>query len=68
MYALEINPLWLEIGGPAAAAGVVLGALAGWLVARRRSRALEAELDETAALIKSQEAVEAERQAFERPS
>ena len=63
MYALEINPLWLEIGGPAAAAGVLLGTLAGWLIARRRSRALEAELDETAALIKSQEAVEAERQA-----
>ncbi len=63
MYSLEINPLWLEIGGPAVAAGLVLGALAGWLIARRRSRALEAELDETAAQIKSQEAVEAERRA-----
>ncbi|MEM8816368.1 MAG: DNA recombination protein RmuC [Pseudomonadota bacterium] len=63
MVALEINPAWLEFGGPALAAGLLAGGLLGWLVARRRAGKLAAELDETHARVKSQEALDAERQA-----
>ena len=63
MYALEINPLWLEFGGPALAAGVLIGGLAGWFIARRRQRRLEETIEEQDARIRSQEAVQAERQA-----
>ena len=61
MYAIEINPLWLEIGGPALGIGLVLGGGLAWFLARRRARDLEAELDERDREIKSQEALEAER-------
>ena len=63
MYSFEINPVWLEIGGPALAAGLVLGAVAGWLIARRRSQQLQDMLDDTTAQIRNQEALEAERKA-----
>jgi len=63
MYSLEINPLWLEFGGPALAAGVLIGGLAGWFVARRRQHRLEETIEEQDARIRSQEAVQAERQA-----
>jgi len=63
MYSLEINPLWLEFGGPALAAGVLIGGLAGWFVARGRQRRLEETIEEQDARIRSQEAVQAERQA-----
>ena len=66
MYSIEINPLWLEIGGPALGAGLVLGALLSWLLSRRRTARLEAELEERDKVIKSQETLEAERKlAFE---
>ncbi|MEE4161585.1 MAG: DNA recombination protein RmuC [Woeseiaceae bacterium] len=63
MYSLEINPLWLEFGGPALAAGVLIGGLGGWFIARRRQRRLEETIEEQDARIRSQEAVQAERQA-----
>lgn len=63
MYSIEINPLWLEIGGPALAAGLVIGGIVAWLLARRRSSALEADLEEREREIKSQEALSAERTA-----
>jgi len=63
MYSLEINPLWLEFGGPALAAGIVIGGLAIWFIARRRQRRLEETIDEQDARIRSQEALQAERQA-----
>ncbi len=33
MQTIEINPLWMEIGGPALLAGLALGALISWLLA-----------------------------------
>lgn len=61
MYSFEINPLWLEIGGPALLVGLALGALLGWFSSRRRTRQLQLELEERDKTVKSQEALEAER-------
>jgi DNA recombination protein RmuC len=63
MYSFEINPVWLEVGGPALAAGLVVGALIGWLIARRRTAELEEELEDQERRILTQEAVAAERRA-----
>ncbi len=59
MSPFTINPLYVEIGGPALAAGLLLGAFVAWLIARRGRQRLEAQ-------IKSQEALQNERDtAFE---
>ena len=59
MESFTIDPEWIRIGGPAALAGLVAGALIVWLVMRRRTARLAAE-------IKSQESLQQERQiAFE---
>ena len=55
MSPITINPLYLEIGGPALLAGLLLGALVAWLIARRRQFALELQL-------KSQDALRSERE------
>ena len=59
MMSLTIPPAFVELGLPAAAGGLLLGAFVTWLVMRRKSRALQAQL-------KSQEALQRERDvAFE---
>ena len=63
MMSIEINPLWLEIGGPALGAGLLLGALVAWLIARRRQIRLSGEIEELEDTIKSQEALQSEREA-----
>jgi DNA recombination protein RmuC len=56
---LQIDAAWLEIGLPALALGLLVGALLAWLASRRRTRSLELR-------IKTQEHLERERdQAFE---
>jgi DNA recombination protein RmuC len=52
---LSIDAAWLEIGLPALGAGLVLGALVAWLVARGKRRRVELRL-------KSQETLERERE------
>ncbi len=63
MYTFQIDPLWLEIGGPFAAGGVVVGALLAWLLMRRRVRALETALDAESTRVQTQDALDAERRA-----
>ncbi len=59
MFSVSIDPAFLQIGLPALAVGVLIGALVVWLVVRRRSTAL-------AERIKTQEAMREERdQAFD---
>ena len=63
MISLNIDPQLLEIGLPALGIGLLLGLLIMWIVARRREQRLLDELDDAAASLKSQEAVQAEREA-----
>ncbi len=59
MLSLSIDPLFVQIGAPAAVGGLLVGVLLTWLAYRRRQRALIAR-------IKNQEALQQEREvAFE---
>ncbi|MDJ0911311.1 MAG: DNA recombination protein RmuC [Woeseiaceae bacterium] len=59
MLSLSIDPVFLQVGLPALGIGLLVGALIVWLIARRRSAALEQR-------IKTQEAMREEReQAFD---
>ena len=63
MMSFEVNPLWLEIGLPALAVGLLLGALVVWLLGRRRLHQFENQIDDLNDNIKSQEALQHEREA-----
>ena len=63
MKSIVIDPRWLEFGGPALLAGLVLGAIATWLITRRRQQRLDAENAELRERIKNQEALQSEREA-----
>lgn len=56
MQPITIDPVYIEIGAPALAAGLLLGVLITWLIARRKRRQLELQ-------IKGQEILESERNA-----
>ena len=55
MSPITINPLYLEIGGPALLVGLAIGGLIGWLISRRKQHSLEMRL-------KSQDALRSERE------
>ncbi len=63
MISLTIDPVYIEIGLPALLAGILLGALLAWLFGRRGRKALERELNEAENRLKSQEALQSEREA-----
>jgi DNA recombination protein RmuC len=63
MDTITINPLWMEIGGPALAAGLLLGALITWLVARLRQRRLRDTIEVLGDRIKDQDALQTEQNA-----
>jgi DNA recombination protein RmuC len=63
MTTIQINPLWLEFGGPALFGGLVIGALITWLIARRKQARLELDKEDLQNRIKSQEALQSERDA-----
>jgi DNA recombination protein RmuC len=66
MPILTIEPLYLQIGAPALAAGLFLGALVVWLIARGRERGLRQALDVLEVRVKDQELLQREREsAFE---
>ncbi len=63
MISFEIDQVLLEIGLPAAAIGIVLGALVTWLITRHRRKALLETLESTELQLKNQEAIQREREA-----
>jgi len=66
MQTIEINPLWIEIGGPALLAGLVLGALISWLLSRSKQRHLQEYIKLLEASVKDQDTLQMERDsAFE---
>jgi DNA recombination protein RmuC len=66
MQTIEINPLWMEIGGPALLAGLALGALISWLLSRSKQRHLHEYIKLLEASVKDQDALQMERDsAFE---
>jgi DNA recombination protein RmuC len=66
MNTITINPLWIEIGGPALAAGLLLGGLLTWLIVRSRQRRLKESVESLNDRLKDQDALQAEREsAFE---
>jgi DNA recombination protein RmuC len=60
---ISIDPLYIEIGGPALLAGIVLGALIMWLVSRHRKKELQRFVETLETNIKAQDALQAERDA-----
>jgi DNA recombination protein RmuC len=60
---ITINPLWIEIGGPALAAGLLLGALITWLFVKLRQRRLRDTIEVLSDRIKDQDALQTERDA-----
>lgn len=66
MISVSLDAVYLEVGLPALGIGVALGLLVMWLIARYRRNALLDELHQAEANLKSQEALQAEREsAFE---
>lgn len=63
MNTIQIDPLWIQIGGPALLAGLVLGALIVWLVHRSRQKQLDNDIRLLEARIKDQDALQIERNA-----
>ena len=66
MTTISFNPLWIEFGGPALAAGLLLGGLIVWLVFRARQQRQRETVASLGDRIKDQEALQVERDsAFE---
>ena len=63
MISLELDQAVLDIGLPAAAIGLLLGALVTWLIARHKRRSLLDQLESTEMRLKNQEALQQEREA-----
>lgn len=63
MISFEIDQVLLETALPAAAVGLVIGALIAWLVARHGRKALLEQLEASELRLKNQEALQAEREA-----
>ena len=63
MPAITIDPVYLEIGGPALLLGLLLGGLIAWLLQRRKRRHLEDSIDLLESRVKDQSTLQAERNA-----
>lgn len=63
MPTITLDPLYFQIGGPALAAGLLLGVLVTWLVTRARRRRLQQELAVLELRVKDQDALQRERDA-----
>ncbi len=66
MISVTIDPVYIEVGLPALAIGLVVGILVTWLVYRSKQNALRGDIEALEGNLKSQEALQTEREtAFE---
>ena len=63
MRTIQIDPVWIEVGGPALGIGLLLGGVLAWAVWRGREKRLRNELELLNTRVKDQEALQAERDA-----
>jgi len=63
MISFSLDPVYLNVGAPALGIGLLLGLLIMWLIGRRRENRLQDELDQAETNLKSQEALQQEREA-----
>lgn len=63
MLSITANPVLYEVALPAALGGLAIGALLGWLIARRRQVAQRREIEELEQQIKNEESLRHERNA-----
>ncbi len=63
MISFSLDPVYLNVGAPALGIGLLLGLLIMWLIGRRREKRLQDELDQAETNLKSQEALQQEREA-----
>ena len=63
MISFSLDPVYLEIGVPALGIGLLIGLLVMWLIARRRENSLLGDLEQLETRLKSQEAIQQEREA-----
>jgi len=69
MYSITIDPIWLTVGLPALAIGLLTGAFIVWAAKRRQRRELEEDIETLTAQLKSQQELVSEREsAFEAAS
>lgn len=63
MISITIDPVYIEVGAPALAIGLALGALLVWLISYRGRRRLLEQIRLTEHELKNQEALQSEREA-----
>lgn len=63
MISFSLDPVYLQVGVPALAVGLLIGLLVMWLVGRRREGRLRDDLERAETNLKSQEAIQGEREA-----
>jgi len=63
MISVTIDPVYLEVGAPALAIGLVAGALIVWLVGWLRRKKLIAQISQVEEHLKNQETLQSEREA-----
>ncbi len=63
MISVSFDPVYLEVGAPAFAIGLLLGLFVAWLIARRRTRALRNDITDLEKRLKSQTDLQEEREA-----
>ncbi len=61
MNTIQIDPLWIQFGGPAILAGFLLGALLAWLIMRGRQKRMATDIRLLETRIKDQDALQLER-------
>ena len=63
MNEIVINPLWIEIGGPALGIGFLLGAIVVWLVQRSKQKELMNSVRVLESQLKAEDSLRLEREA-----